>query len=383
MTVQGLGASLSPAIGGWIAQEIGYGPMFLILGGFALGSIALWVGFARSCGRPARGRARTSRRIPVPAGALAAGARAMTDVGVNAATWGIAGLATFGVIARPWNLPEFIWAVAGAALLVLFNLLPWPDALAAAAKGTDVYLFLIGMMLLAEVARKEGLFDWLAAQAVRTRRGLGEAAVPDRLRRRHRRDGVSVERRDGGGADAGGLCRDARRKGRAAALSVHLRVHRQRGELRAADLQPGQSGRVRQRRCRRCWNGCAIFALPSALRSSRPMSCCGWTQRRALDAASLSVDDIPPLTLGGKLAAAGIALTAVVLLGASALGAISACRRSSPVSRRDRSCWRSAAVAAAGTEGRVVVGAAAGRRLVHSGRGPQPDRRAAVRWRES
>jgi MFS family permease len=46
MTVQGLGASLSPAIGGWIAQEIGYGPMFLILGGFALGSIALWIGFA-------------------------------------------------------------------------------------------------------------------------------------------------------------------------------------------------------------------------------------------------------------------------------------------------------------------------------------------------
>ena len=56
-------------------------------------------------------------------------------VGVNAATWGIAGLATFGVIVRPWNLPEFIWAVAGAALLVLLNLLPWPDALAAAAQG--------------------------------------------------------------------------------------------------------------------------------------------------------------------------------------------------------------------------------------------------------
>ncbi len=45
MTVQGLGASLSPAIGGWIAQDIGYGPMFLILGSFALGSIALWLGF--------------------------------------------------------------------------------------------------------------------------------------------------------------------------------------------------------------------------------------------------------------------------------------------------------------------------------------------------
>jgi MFS family permease len=46
MTVQGLGASLSPAIGGWIAQEIGYSSMFLILGSFALGSIALWLGFA-------------------------------------------------------------------------------------------------------------------------------------------------------------------------------------------------------------------------------------------------------------------------------------------------------------------------------------------------
>jgi MFS family permease len=46
MTVQGLGASLSPAIGGWIAQDIGYSAMFLVLGSFALGSIALWLCFA-------------------------------------------------------------------------------------------------------------------------------------------------------------------------------------------------------------------------------------------------------------------------------------------------------------------------------------------------
>jgi MFS family permease len=46
MTAQGLGAALSPAIGGWIAQEIGYGAMFMILGSFALGSIALWIGCA-------------------------------------------------------------------------------------------------------------------------------------------------------------------------------------------------------------------------------------------------------------------------------------------------------------------------------------------------
>jgi MFS family permease len=46
MTVQGLGASLSPALGGWIAQYLGYPTMFMILGSFALVSIALWVGFA-------------------------------------------------------------------------------------------------------------------------------------------------------------------------------------------------------------------------------------------------------------------------------------------------------------------------------------------------
>ncbi|MGY4255281.1 MFS family permease [Bradyrhizobium sp. USDA 4516] len=46
MTVQNIGASLSPAIGGWIAQEFGYGPMFLILGGCATVSVALWSVFA-------------------------------------------------------------------------------------------------------------------------------------------------------------------------------------------------------------------------------------------------------------------------------------------------------------------------------------------------
>ncbi|UZE50183.1 MFS transporter [Rhodopseudomonas sp. P2A-2r] len=46
MTVQGVGASLSPAIGGWIAQKLGYPVAFLILGSFAVGSIALWIGFS-------------------------------------------------------------------------------------------------------------------------------------------------------------------------------------------------------------------------------------------------------------------------------------------------------------------------------------------------
>jgi len=86
-------------------------------------------------------------------------------------TWIVAGLATAGVIVRPWRLPEAIWAVAGAVLLILLGLMPWREALGAVAKGTDVYLFLIGMMLLAELARREGLFDTLAALAVHRARG--------------------------------------------------------------------------------------------------------------------------------------------------------------------------------------------------------------------
>ncbi len=87
------------------------------------------------------------------------------------ATWGIAALATGGMILRPWRLPEAVWAVTGAALLVLGGLLSISDAWRGVTKGTDVYLFLIGMMVLAEVARREGLFNWLAAYAAALARG--------------------------------------------------------------------------------------------------------------------------------------------------------------------------------------------------------------------
>lgn len=46
MTVQGIGASLSPAIGGWIAEFLGYPATFITLAGFAVVSLILWIGFA-------------------------------------------------------------------------------------------------------------------------------------------------------------------------------------------------------------------------------------------------------------------------------------------------------------------------------------------------
>jgi arsenical pump membrane protein len=82
-------------------------------------------------------------------------------------TWAIAAASVVGLIVRPKGTPEALWPSLGALALVVFSLLPPSEALAAVLSGTDVYLFLIGMMLLAELARGEGLFDWLAAYAVR------------------------------------------------------------------------------------------------------------------------------------------------------------------------------------------------------------------------
>jgi len=89
------------------------------------------------------------------------------------AIWGIAAAATAGVILRPFAWPEWVWAVVGAGLLVALGLLSPADAAAGAVRGADVYLFLTGMMLLAELARQEGLFDWLAARAAKLARGSG------------------------------------------------------------------------------------------------------------------------------------------------------------------------------------------------------------------
>jgi MFS family permease len=43
ITVQGAGAALSPALGGWIAQWIGFSPTFLVLGGLGLAAAGVWV----------------------------------------------------------------------------------------------------------------------------------------------------------------------------------------------------------------------------------------------------------------------------------------------------------------------------------------------------
>jgi arsenical pump membrane protein len=75
------------------------------------------------------------------------------------------------MLLRPRGIAEAWWIGGGALLLVLTRLLPIAGATHAIREGLDVYLFLIGMMLLAETARQEGVFDWVAGIAVSHARG--------------------------------------------------------------------------------------------------------------------------------------------------------------------------------------------------------------------
>jgi len=75
------------------------------------------------------------------------------------------------MLLRPRNIAEVWWVSAGALLLITLRLIPVKLAFSAVKEGTDVYLFLIGMMLLAELAREQGVFDWVSSLAVRGAKG--------------------------------------------------------------------------------------------------------------------------------------------------------------------------------------------------------------------
>jgi arsenical pump membrane protein len=75
------------------------------------------------------------------------------------------------MLIRLRGIPEVWWISGGTLLLIALRLVPLKLAGQAVAKGSDVYLFLIGMMLLSELAREQGVFDWVASAAVRGANG--------------------------------------------------------------------------------------------------------------------------------------------------------------------------------------------------------------------
>ena len=75
------------------------------------------------------------------------------------------------MLIRPHGIREVWWISGGALLLVALRLISTDLAALAVIQGIDVYLFLIGMMLLAALARSEGVFDWVSAVVVRSAKG--------------------------------------------------------------------------------------------------------------------------------------------------------------------------------------------------------------------
>ena len=91
----------------------------------------------------------------------------MSNVGI----WIISIFSISTIIIRPFKLPEAVWAVTGSLLLIIGGFILPAEAIKGVSNGVEVYLFLTGMMLLAEAARKEKLFDFLAAYATKLSRG--------------------------------------------------------------------------------------------------------------------------------------------------------------------------------------------------------------------
>ncbi len=232
----------------------------------------------------------------------------------------LAALATLGIITRPFRLPEYVFALAGAALLVLSGLLPAPLALAAIARGTDVYAFLAGMMLLSELARAEGVFEHLAARAIRASGGSSQRlflivyVVGTLVTTFLSNDATAVVLTPAVFAAA----RQARVDPMphlfacafvANAASFVLPISNPANLVIYGSAMPPLA----------TW--LAHLLLPALLAIGATFLVLRWSMAPALAAGHPGPVTVPPLSLSGRLVALGLALTALVLIAASLRGA--------------------------------------------------------------
>jgi len=204
-------------------------------------------------------------------------------------------------------------------LLVALRLLAPAAALAGVVKGLDVYLFLAGMMLLSEVARHEGLFDWLAAVATRRARG---SAVRLLLLVYGVGTLVTVF-----------LSNDATAVVLTPAVAAAIGAAKARQPLpyllacafvanAASFVLPISNPAnfvIYGTRMPPLLQWLPRYLLPSLAAIVATYVVLRWTQRAAMS-QTIAVDvEVPALSASGRAAAVGIAVTAVVLLIASAL----------------------------------------------------------------
>jgi arsenical pump membrane protein len=226
--------------------------------------------------------------------------------------------ATAGVILRPRRTPEAAWAVGGAALLVAGGLLPVAAALVGLARSLDVCLFLAGMMLLAETARREGLFEAVAAFAVNR-----AAGSPRRLFGLIYAAGVVVTVFLSNDATAVVLTPAvfaATRRARTEPLP-HLFACAMVANAASFVLPISNPANLvlYQGHPPPLVAWLVGFALASVLAIAATFAVLRWTERAALDGACEAAVDQPRLTRGGWTALAGLAGAVAVMLAVSAM----------------------------------------------------------------
>ena len=223
------------------------------------------------------------------------------------------------MLLRPRGIAEVWWIGAGAVLLIALRLIPLRLAGHAVAEGIDVYLFLAGMMLLSELARYYGVFDWVSSVAVEHARGSCA-----RLFTLVYAVGIIVTVFLSNDATAVVLTPavlSAVRRSRAEPLP-HLFACAMIANAASFVLPISNPANLVVYRAHMppLAHWMAAFGLPSALSIAVTYLVLRWYFRRDLRCAVPDHHEHPHFTPAGKVVLAGIFITAGVLLAASALG---------------------------------------------------------------
>ena len=187
-------------------------------------------------------------------------------------------------------------------------------------KGTDVYLFLVGMMLLAELARQEGLFDWLAARAASAAKGSATRlftlvfAVGTVVTVFLSNDATAVVLTPAVAAVA--------KAAKAAKPLPYLFICAFIANAASFVLPISNPANlvIYGSHMPPLLQWLPRYALPSLLSVAATYAVLRWSQRKDLQQEISAEIEIPTLSTAGKLAALGIGGTALVLLASSALG---------------------------------------------------------------
>lgn len=223
------------------------------------------------------------------------------------------------MLIRPRKIGEVWWATAGALLLVATGLMTLRQAAYAVREGIDVYLFLAGMMILADLAREEGVFHWAAGIAAGHARGSSR-----RLFFLIYGVGVVVTALLSNDATAVVLT--------PAVLAVVRRAQvRPRPYLLACAFIANAASFIFPisnpanlvvfgRRIPHLAQWLGTFLLPSLASIVVTFVCLYWCERKDLRRRIEAEPQTAPLTTEGRLALVALLFAAAALIGASALG---------------------------------------------------------------